>query len=693
MNCLKFRFVPLLLVLFSCQQAKPPLPCGVTPSEGQLQWHDADFYGMICLSTITYTNQEWGYGDEPASVFNPERFDAAQMVGVMKDAGMKGVLVVAKHHGGFCLWPTATTDYSVKSSPWKNGQGDMIREFADATRAAGLKFGVYLSPWDRNDPDYGTPKYVERYREQLRELHTGYGDIFLSWFDGANGGDGYYGGARERREIDRSNYYDWDNTWQLVREWQPRSAIFSDAGWDVRWVGNEQGFAGDPCWATYTPHAPDGGQPGSGHTKWREGFNGHRDGKYWMPAECDVPIRSGWFYHEAEDLSVKSPETLFDLYFMSVGKGAALDLGLAPDKSGQLHPNDVEALKGFGKLLRETFSGNLMRHAAISANQTRGGSKTFSPSRLTDADKKTYWSTDDATTDGELMIEFPQPARFNIVSLREYLPLGQRIDSVSVEVYDGKDWRLFAKASSVGAHRLLRSVPVEASKVRIHTWGAVCPALSEAGLYLEPKRMNVPVISRSRQGRVTVGNLNPYMSVYYTLDGSEPDVTSEKYTQPLDLPQGGLFKLRGFDGNNAGELLSREFGIAKAGWKSITEPSAHQAFDENPATVWIAGGQTQELCVDMGVSTDVSAFIYTPPANGVNGLASKYELYVADRPGQWGKALSKGEFGNIRNNPLPQIIRFEKPVNGRYIRFVATATVDDAPMAVAEIDILSSQHP
>ncbi|MDR1880099.1 MAG: alpha-L-fucosidase, partial [Tannerellaceae bacterium] len=206
--------LPCMLSLTSCvsREAPPPAPYGATPSEAQLQWHETDFYGMICLSTITYTDQEWGYGDEPAELFNPELFDAREMVTVMKEAGMKGVLIVAKHHGGFCLWPTATTDYSVKNSPWRGGKGDMVREFADAAREAGLKFGVYNSPWDRNDAGYGKPEYLQRYREQLRELHTNYGDIFISWYDGANGGDGYYGGAREMRKLDLANYYDWDNT-------------------------------------------------------------------------------------------------------------------------------------------------------------------------------------------------------------------------------------------------------------------------------------------------------------------------------------------------------------------------------------------------------------------------------------------------------------------------------------------------
>lgn len=482
----------VLLFFSACRSnVAPPAALSPVPNESQLCWNSVDFYGMICLSTITYTDQEWGYGDEPASLFNPDQFDARQIASIMKEAGMKGMLIVAKHHGGFCLWPTATTDYSVKNAPWRDGKGDMLREFSDAARDAGLKFGVYLSPWDCNDADYGSPVYLERYQEQLRELHTGYGDIFLSWFDGANGGRGYYGGARETRKIDRSEYYNWDHLWGLVRQWQPRSAIFSDVGWDVRWIGNERGEAGDPCWACYTPEAPDGGKPGCGFTIYQLGVNGHRNGKYWMPAECDVPIRPGWFYHAAEDNRVKSSETLFDLYFMSVGRGCALDLGLAPNKSGLLHPNDVESLRGLGRLLSETFSTNLAINAKVVTNGTRGKSGTYSSSNLLDNNRDTYWSTDDDTTDGEIMIEFRRPTRFNIISLREYLPLGQRIDSISVEVYVGKEWKSFAGASSIGSCRLLRCEPVEASKIRIRTYGSVCPALSEVGVYLEPDRQLV----------------------------------------------------------------------------------------------------------------------------------------------------------------------------------------------------------
>jgi alpha-L-fucosidase len=606
------------VLLISCGEKTPaPAPYGATPSQAQLQWHDVDFYGMICISTITYTDKEWGYGDEPAELFNPGRFDADEMVAVMKDAGMKGVLLVAKHHGGFCLWPTSTTDYSVKSSPWRNGKGDMVREFADAARKAGLKFGVYCSPWDRNDADYGKPEYLQHFREQLRELHNNYGDIFLSWYDGANGGDGYYGGAREMRKLNLENYYDWGNTFAKVREWQPLAAIFNGHGADLRWVGNEQGFANDPCWATFDP------------AKWHPG-NGQRNGKCWMPAECDVPVRPGWFYHESQNEQVKTAEQLFDLYFLSVGRGQALDIGLAPDRDGKLHPNDVQSLKGLGDLLRQTFTKNYAADATITVNQTRGESKKFSGKHLTDNDKKTYWSTDDSITEGIITLEWTQAQTFNIISLREYLPLGQRIDSISVEIFANGQWKPFIKASSIGANRLLRSEPAEASKVRIRTYGPVCPALSEIGIYRELERTVAPV---------------------------KPDKVTDLEAVP------------------------------HTAWKLLPASANRHAFDDDVSTVWRATAG-QELSIDLGNETVILAFVYAPPVTGTKGLITNYELYISNNPEQWGQVVSSGEFGNIRNNPQPYTIRLEKPIRGRYIRLAATATIDDAPMVVAEVAVM-----
>ena len=319
----------LLLLPSLCLAAEPPSPYGPLPSARQLEWQQMEIVGFVHFTVNTFTDREWGNGDEDEKVFNPTDFDADQIVRAFRDGGIKELILTCKHHDGFCLWPSKYTEHSVKNSPWKNGKGDVVKAISDACRRYGLKFGVYLSPWDRNHKDYARPEYLTYYRNQLRELLTDYGPIFEVWFDGANGGDGYYGGARERRSIDNRTYYDWPNTWSIVRDLQPMACMFSDAGPDIRWVGNEQGVAGETCWATL--NAADFA-PGRANEKRLNA--GDRPGTDWMPAECDVSIRPGWFYHASEDRRVKTPRQLLDLYFKSVGRGATLMLNVPPDRRG-----------------------------------------------------------------------------------------------------------------------------------------------------------------------------------------------------------------------------------------------------------------------------------------------------------------------------------------------------------------------
>jgi alpha-L-fucosidase len=440
-----------------------------------------EFYGFVHFTVNTFTDQEWGYGDEDERVFNPSDFDADQIAATARMAGMKGLILTCKHHDGFCLWPSRHTEHSVKNSLWKKGQGDVVGELSRACRKQGLRFGVYLSPWDCNHKDYGRPEYITYYRNQLRELLTRYGDIFTVWFDGANGGRGYYGGARENRKIDARTYYDWDNTRSLVRKLMPMAVMFSDAGPDFRWVGNESGIAGDPCWATLNAA---GRYPGGSS----EGLNsGERPGTHWIPAECDVSIRPGWFYHAKEDAQVKSPAKLLDIYYKSVGRGACLNLNLPPDRRGQIHQNDVNALREFRRILDATFAENLARDAQLYPGNVRGGAKRFSARNLVDEKRGTYWATDDSVTTPELVLDLGRELGFNVVSLREYLPLGQRIESFALDQWKNEKWHEFAKGTSIGNLRLLRFEPVTTSKVRLRiTQAPVCPALSEFGLYAEP---------------------------------------------------------------------------------------------------------------------------------------------------------------------------------------------------------------
>jgi alpha-L-fucosidase len=440
-----------------------------------------EFYGFIHFTINTFTDKEWGYGDESPTLFNPTDFDAEQIARVAAAAGMKGLILTCKHHDGFCLWPSKYTEHSVKNSPWRNGRGDVVKEIAAACRKHRLRFGIYLSPWDRNHKDYGRPEYLVYFRNQLRELLTSYGPIFEIFFDGANGGDGYYGGARETRRIDRDTYYDWPTTWNLVRTLQPDACLFSDAGPDVRWVGNEKGIAGDPLWSTLNKNDFAPGRADEARLN-----RGDRPGSHWVPAECDVSIRPGWFYHAKEDNEVKSAATLVDLYYSSVGRGGSFLLNLAPNRRGQIPDPDANSLREFRRLLDSTFRVDYAKGARVSASNTRGNG--FSPRNVIDGRPDTYWTSDDQIKTPELIIDLSREQTFNVVRVRECLPLGQRVEGFALDIWKDNEWRQFAGGTSIGSCKLVRGKPVTTTTVRLRITAApVCPAISELALFAEPK--------------------------------------------------------------------------------------------------------------------------------------------------------------------------------------------------------------
>lgn len=468
--------------------AQEPTPFGALPSARQLAWHGLETTAFLHFTVNTFTDREWGLGDEDPNLFAPVRFDADAMIAPLAAAGMTGVILTAKHHDGFCLWPTATTEHSVKASSWHSGKGDVVGEIAAAARRRKLRFGVYLSPWDRNQATYGKPEYIGIYRRQLTELLTNYGPTFEVWHDGANGGDGYYGGARDKRVIDKNTYYDWPGTWELVRRLQPDAVIFSDVGPDVRWVGNERGIAGDPCWATYDPVGADGGLASPGNVREKDSPTGTRRGTRWLPAECDVSIRPGWFWHEAENPRVKTASELASLYLASVGRGANLLLNVPPNRDGLLSSPDIASLEAFGRWRRATFARNLAAGARVTASNIRSPRDRFGPQHLLDGRDDTYWATDDGTLRADAVFEFGAPVTFGVVRLREAIAFGQRVDAVTIDRWDGGDWRQFATATSVGPRRLIRlERPITASRLRLRlTEASASPVLSEFALFAEP---------------------------------------------------------------------------------------------------------------------------------------------------------------------------------------------------------------
>lgn len=456
----------------------PPAPIGPTPSARQLAWHEMEYYGFLHFTVNTFSDLEWGLGNESPALFQPRRFSANQIVESASMAGMKGLILTAKHHDGFCLWPSDHTNHSVKSSPWRNGKADVVGEIARACADHHIKFGVYLSPWDRNHLEYGRPGYVHYYQQQLRELLTRYGPLFEVWFDGANGGNGYYGGVLEERRIDAHTYYRWDEIFGIVRELQPQAVIFGgEPGSDIRWVGNEDGIAGDPCWHTF--------EAGKGEDAGRETLNrGVQDGQVWFPAECDVSIRPGWFYHARENRAVRSPGNLLDLYFQSVGRGANLLLNLPPNRDGQISVPDVNSIYGFRQIRERIFANDLAHTARASASSARPGNGNYQARCVIDNRPDTCWCAEDGAAAPELILDFPKLTRVNLALLREHLPLGQRVETFALDAWQAGKWIELTRAISIGSKRLVRFPAVNTQRIRLRILSSKgCPAIQEMGLF------------------------------------------------------------------------------------------------------------------------------------------------------------------------------------------------------------------
>jgi alpha-L-fucosidase len=481
--------LPLAAILVACmgsicmsQPAKPaaapPAPCGAVPTQRQMAWFEREMIAFAHFGVNTFTDREWGEGKEDPAIFNPTALDARQWARACKAGGLRMLILTAKHHDGFCLWPSKLTEHSVRSSPWRGGKGDVVREAADACRAEGLDFGVYLSPWDRHEPSYGdSPRYNAYYMAQLEELLTGYGTISEMWFDGACGE-----GPNGKRQV-----YDFQAYWDRVRALQPACVMFSDVGPDVRWVGNEKGYAADPNWITIDRSRM---KLGGRNPEQTHGVMGAPD---CVPTEVDVSIRPGWFYHAAEDGKVKSLETLLDIYYNSVGMNGVLLLNIPPDRRGLMHENDAARLAEFKAVLDETFARDLARGKACTASNTRGGDAAYAPALATDGDAATYWAADDGVMAATLEADLGGPATFDRAEVREFIRLGQRVKAFRVEALVGGQWKELARGQTIGRKRLLRFPSVEATKVRLVIDDALaCPTIATLALYKASPRDTMP---------------------------------------------------------------------------------------------------------------------------------------------------------------------------------------------------------
>ena len=617
--------IPVVACCLSCTSGKvlPPEPILPVPEPKQVEWQQMETYAFIHFGLNTFNDREWGYGDTDPKTFNPTNLDCEQWAQTLVKAGMKGVILTAKHHDGFCLWPFEGTEYSIKNSPWKNGKGNVVKELSEACKKYGLKFAVYLSPWDRHQANYGTPEYLPYFYAQLHDLLTNYGPVFEVWFDGANGGDGWYGGAKDIRTIDRKNYYNYPRIYEMLDSIQPQAIIFSDGGPGCRWVGNEKGFAGATNWSFLRE-----GEVHPGYEKSYELQYGHADGNQWVPAECDVSIRPGWFYHPEEDDRVKSPDQLVDLYYRSVGHNATLLLNFPVDRRGLIHPVDSANAVRFHEMIQQQLKTNLVAGMTPKVSNERGGD--FVASALTDDNFDTYWATEDGVTTADIEFSFDTPTRMNRMMLQEYIPLGQRVKAFVVEYLDKDTWlpvKLNEETTTIGYKRLLRFETVETKGIRIRITDARGPlCLSNVGVY------DAGNVSDS-----FVEKVEDIESVPYLL----PDVKAEE--------------------------------------------SAKASDKQAQTTCFVEGDR---LLIDLQEERLVSSLHFLPDQGEPNkGLIANYEIRVGTSKDAVNQLVKSGEFSNIQNNPVMQSVFFT-PVKARYIELKATRMIRAGePMGFAELGV------
>lgn len=461
----------------SCEKgtSTPPEPFGPTPTAQQLEWQKMEMNMFAHFGPNTFTGREWGLGTEAEDVFNPTDLDCGQWTAIAKAAGFKGIIITGKHHDGFCLWPNPVCEHTVAKSPWKDGKGDVLKELSEACAKDGLKFGVYISPWDRNDPTYGTPEYNDVYAKTLESALGSYGEVFEQWFDGANGE-----GPNGKRQD-----YDWPLFNGTVRKLQPNAVIFSDIGPDCRWVGNERGSAGRTCWGRLDT---EGFTPGVGAPCQDTLNRGNALGSYWIPAETDASIRPGWFWRESENDKVKSVNELLRIYYESVGRNSLLLLNVPPDTTGRINAADSVRLMEFRAALDNIFKDNLAEGAKAAATSARGGN--FKAQNILNEEYDSFWAAPDDVTEASITINLNGEKTFNLIQIQEYIPLGQRVKSFTIEVLgnDGQ-WTELASETTIGYKRIIPIAETTASKIRFNITGAyACPVLNGFALYLDPVR-------------------------------------------------------------------------------------------------------------------------------------------------------------------------------------------------------------
>jgi alpha-L-fucosidase len=687
----------------------------VRPTPRQIAWQRDEISAFIHFGMNTFTDREWGDGTEKPEQFNPTELDTRQWVRAAKSAGITRMILTAKHHDGFCLWPSKFTDHCVRNSPWKDGKGDVVGEFVEACRAEGMHYGIYISPWDRHEQTYGdSPKYNQYFLNQLREVLTTYPGIEEVWFDGAcaEGPNG------------KLQVYDWRAYWSLIRELVPDAAI-TVRGPDVRWCGNEAGNTRKSEWSVIPMPGDDGTWENSDKTL--AGFTqdiygddlGSRDVLMqrrkdqpvlaWYPAQVNTSIRPGWFYHENEDARVRSLEDLLKIFYGSVGGNGQFLLNIPPDRRGLFHENDVARLKQFGNVLKMAFAENLAKGGTLNV-EVSGGESIGDDAALFDDDPDTFWTTTDLPTAVTLTAELPTPVRANCLMLQEHIASGQRVESFEFEIFKDGEWHTAASGTVIGYKRLVRFADATITKFRVRfPQFRVRPTLASMGLYFAPPILSAPKITRDDSGVVSL-SLSAGTFARYTLDGSSPTDSSPIYRAPIPMPKGGVITAQTFpetpDKSDpaVGNMTARmEFGLAKAHWKVIdcdsqdgTEGDPRKAIDDDPSTFWHTryrdgvDPMPHHLTVDLGEEVTIRGFIYVPRQDQWDGgiiLRAKFE--VSEDGTNWKITVDDVGFDNIVNSRLQQVVNLTPPMTARYFRLTALRTANDSDFAsVADISVL-----
>ncbi|MGL4737682.1 MAG: alpha-L-fucosidase [Cellulosilyticaceae bacterium] len=658
----------------------------VRPSDQQVAWQELEFIAFVHFGLNTFTDREWGEGTEPLDLFNPTSLDADQWVKAIRDAEMKAIVLTCKHHSGFCLWPSQYTDYTVQNTAWRNGQGDVVRDVAEACKKYGVKFAVYLSPWDRHEPSYGdSPAYNTYYKRQVTELFTNYGDVIDLWLDGACG-EGPNG---------KQQTYDWRGIYETVRTLQPNATV-SCMGPDTRWCGNEAGSCRENEWSPLPMPGLEGIDAhlseasaysfcnhnytlatkedlGGRETLKKHAANG--DWVTWYPAQVDISVRPGWFYHDREDDMVKSLKLLMDMYYQSVGGNAQLLLNVPVMPNGLFHQTDVTRLKQIGEVIRATFKHNLVEEGSIETYECDGN--TF------------------------VEISFEEPVTFNTLMIQEEIKQGQRVEAFVVEVEENNGWTTLGAGTVIGYKKLMRLSEedfITASKLRIQiTQTRAVPVIKQIGLYKAPILVAEPNITRSEEGVVSITS-RIKADIYYTTDGSVPTQESARYTQSFDLPYGGIVKAVAYYVEENPDFYVEEnvvatktFGVNKKHWR-VTASSGNEAAgfaSENilseDATCYLkTTSNPYWVELDMGEELTLSGFSFMPVADGYdfNYNVSTYSLYTSMDGEHWEAQKQEDAFDNIYHNPILQVVPFTSSCNARYLRFEIHSSIQSSEISV-----------